>query len=87
MGRCMSKTYARTAAALAVDSLARGAGVVAVLGMAAAFCAESLARWSRMRRDVRLLSQMDDHGLRDIGIARSDIERVVRDGRDIHRFR
>jgi uncharacterized protein YjiS (DUF1127 family) len=40
-----------------------------------------LAAFLRRRRDARLLSGLSDHVLHDIGITRSDIERVVRGGR------
>jgi len=36
----------------------------------------------RLRRDMRRLAEYDDHMLRDIGIARTDIEGVIRRGRD-----
>lgn len=36
----------------------------------------------RTRRDMRRLAEFDDHMLRDIGIARADIEGAVRRGRD-----
>src|SRR5688572_29209524 len=35
----------------------------------------------RRRRDARLLAQVDEHMLRDIGITRSEIDRAVRFGR------
>ena len=40
-----------------------------------------LAAAARRRRNARLLSEMSDSMLRDLGIARSDLERVTRDGR------
>lgn len=36
-----------------------------------------LRQWHRRREAVRHLRQFDDHLLRDIGIERADIERVV----------
>ena len=39
-------------------------------------------RETRIRRDMRRLAEYDDAMLRDLGIARSDIEGVVRHGRD-----
>jgi len=43
--------------------------------------AKRIARAERIRRDMRRLSEMDDYMLRDIGLARSEIERAVREGR------
>ena len=41
-----------------------------------------LTREWRLRRDMRRLADHDDHMLRDIGIARADIEGAVRRGHD-----
>ena len=43
---------------------------------------EGIAREARVRRDTNRLAEFDDHLLRDIGITRMDIDRVVRDGRN-----
>jgi uncharacterized protein YjiS (DUF1127 family) len=40
------------------------------------------AEWLRTESEIRRLSFMDDHMLRDIGISRSQISRVVRKGRE-----
>jgi uncharacterized protein YjiS (DUF1127 family) len=40
-----------------------------------------LAHLARVRRDMRRLSDLDDHMLRDIGVSRSGIEPAVRFGR------
>ena len=40
-----------------------------------------VARELRIRRDMRRLAEMDDAMLCDIGLARSEIEHVVRHGR------
>ena len=48
-----------------------------VLRMAAA-----AVREVRVRRDTQRLAEFDDYMLRDIGITRTDIEGVVRRGRD-----
>lgn len=39
-------------------------------------------RERRIRRDLASLREMDDRGLRDIGLDRGDLERAVRYGRD-----
>ena len=43
---------------------------------------EGIAREARVRRDMSRLAEFDDHMLRDIGIARADIEGAVRRGHD-----
>jgi uncharacterized protein YjiS (DUF1127 family) len=43
---------------------------------------EGAARELRVRRDMERLAEFDDHMLRDIGLARTDIEGAVRRGRD-----
>jgi uncharacterized protein YjiS (DUF1127 family) len=40
-----------------------------------------VARELRIRRDMRRLAEMDDAMLRDIGLARTEIEPAVRHGR------
>lgn len=40
-----------------------------------------LAENARQRRAIRQLRKLDDHKLDDIGIVRSEIEEVVRNGR------
>jgi uncharacterized protein YjiS (DUF1127 family) len=47
-------------------------------------CAAALtvARELRTRRDTRRLLQAEPHILRDLGIVRADVERLVRHGRD-----
>jgi uncharacterized protein YjiS (DUF1127 family) len=42
----------------------------------------ALAREREIRRSMKHLASLDDHALRDIGLTRGDIERVVRFGRD-----
>jgi len=48
----------------------------------AASLIEGAARELRARRDMENLAHYDDHMLRDIGLARSDIEGAVRRGRE-----
>ncbi|HZH51336.1 MAG TPA: DUF1127 domain-containing protein [Microvirga sp.] len=43
--------------------------------------AAALAREIRVRRDMRLLSSLDDAALHDIGLARGGMEDAVRHGR------
>ncbi len=48
----------------------------------------SVRRWHLRRQDCKALSMLNDHLLRDIGIERIDIERVVygqRDSRPLRR--
>ena len=51
---------------------------VAPLAAAAAAWTE----WHRIKRSVTELSGLSDRMLKDIGIERHDIERIVRNGRD-----
>jgi uncharacterized protein YjiS (DUF1127 family) len=44
--------------------------------------ATAIADELRIRRDMRQLRAMDDHMLKDIGLARADIGSAVRYGRD-----
>ena len=53
-----------------------------LLADAISACAAHMAKSVRARREIRLLSEMDDGMLRDIGIARSDVERVILRGRE-----
>jgi uncharacterized protein YjiS (DUF1127 family) len=59
----------------------RFVNVRAVLAALTATIAASIARELRIRRDMRRLGELDDAMLRDIGIARSEIECAVRRGR------
>jgi uncharacterized protein YjiS (DUF1127 family) len=43
--------------------------------------ARQLAAEHRLRRDIRMLTQLQDRELSDIGLGRSEIEHVVRGGR------
>ena len=43
----------------------------------------SIARWRRARESMRTLERLDDRMLSDMGIARSEIYRVVRQGREL----
>jgi|SRR5262245_1150402 len=46
--------------------------------------ARALANERRLRRDIRTLRQFGDSALRDMGVARGEIEHVVRHGRPWH---
>jgi len=41
-----------------------------------------LAFEARVRRDIRRLETLDNHLLRDMGLARDELRRAVRNGRD-----
>ena len=43
--------------------------------------ARQLAAESRLRRDIRMLQQLHDRDLSDMGLGRGEIERVVRHGK------
>ena len=53
----------------------RASGTLSALGLRA-------MRWLRNRRAERLMSSLPDERLRDMGITRADITRVVWHGRD-----
>jgi uncharacterized protein YjiS (DUF1127 family) len=55
--------------------------LVVALAHLALTCASRTARELRIRRDMRRLAELDDAMLRDIGIARTEIELAVRAGR------
>jgi len=44
---------------------------------------EQLVRYVRARRAVTQLQSLDDHTLADIGVSRSAIERIVKNGREL----
>jgi uncharacterized protein YjiS (DUF1127 family) len=44
---------------------------------------QSIARWRQNRESMRALERLDDRMLSDMGIARSEIYRVVRQGREL----
>lgn len=54
---------------------------VALLLHLVRFLATQFARWRRMKRDIDELRRLDDRMPRDIGITRSEVERLVRYGR------
>jgi uncharacterized protein YjiS (DUF1127 family) len=56
--------------------------VVAVIRRLLFTAAQTIARELRTRRDTRRLLQAESHMLRDLGIVRADVERLVRHGRD-----
>jgi uncharacterized protein YjiS (DUF1127 family) len=53
-----------------------------VLARNAVMLARQLAAEWRLRRDIHMLQQFHDRELRDIGLGRGEIERVVRHGRN-----
>ena len=56
-----------------------------ILARKAMMLARKLAAEWRLRRDIHMLQQFHDRELRDIGLGRGEIERVVRHGRN-HRM-
>jgi uncharacterized protein YjiS (DUF1127 family) len=59
----------------AAGSLAPDAGPRNLLRLVTG-AAQSLVTWAKRRRQRRALSELDAHLLRDIGLAREDVERV-----------
>ncbi len=57
------------------EPMRRAPGTLSALGLHA-------VRWLRNRRAERLMSFLSDEQLRDMGISRADIARVVWHGRD-----
>jgi uncharacterized protein YjiS (DUF1127 family) len=57
-------------------------GLAVVVTRVVARIATAIADELRIRRDMRQLRAMDDHMLKDIGLARADIGSAVRYGRD-----
>ncbi|MEX0810056.1 MAG: DUF1127 domain-containing protein [Dongiaceae bacterium] len=55
----------------------RDAGLVARTGRMAADAWTSYRAWSELRRATRHLASLDDRLLRDIGVSRSEINRMV----------
>jgi uncharacterized protein YjiS (DUF1127 family) len=53
-----------------------------ILARSAIKLARQLAAESRLRRDIRILQQLHDRELTDLGLGRGEIERVVRHGRN-----
>lgn len=71
------ETEIRRAAQRQVLSALWNAVATPVKGMMAAY-----AERRRINRAIAELSALSDHMLRDIGMVRNDIERIVRKGRD-----
>jgi uncharacterized protein YjiS (DUF1127 family) len=65
----------------AEETRARSRIVPSLIGLAMRVV-EAIAREVTIRRDMRRLAEFDDHMLRDIGLARADIEGAVRRGHD-----
>ena len=56
-------------------------GLVTCISRVFQSLAEKFARRRRFQRDIRELQRLDDRMLADIGMRRSEIERMVRRGR------
>ena len=68
-----------------VRTIDRGSTTVRPLSFAMTLVGHAgqwIAREIRVRRDMRRLAEFDDSMLRDVGIARADIEGAVRRGHD-----
>jgi uncharacterized protein YjiS (DUF1127 family) len=80
---------ARREQAQVVNALLSGAAGkfvewLGILARNAMMLARRLAAESRLRRDIRMLQRLHDRDLTDMGLGRSEIERVVRHGRRTH---
>jgi uncharacterized protein YjiS (DUF1127 family) len=75
-------TDVRQAAPRQVVSVLWGTLAAPVTRMTAA-----VAEWQRIARGIAELNALSDHMLKDIGIARHDIVRIVRNGRDATNIR
>jgi uncharacterized protein YjiS (DUF1127 family) len=62
----------------AMRKLAQWVGTLAASGIR---LARTLAAERRLRRDMRVLHALEDRALRDMGLTRGEIDRVVRHGR------
>jgi uncharacterized protein YjiS (DUF1127 family) len=77
---------ARREQALVVNAFLYGAarkfvGWLGLLARNAVMMTRQLAAEWRLRRDIRMLQQLHDRDLTDMGLGRGEIERVVRHGR------
>jgi uncharacterized protein YjiS (DUF1127 family) len=64
------------------DATAQPRSLSAWFGGVAARLALGIANEVRIRRDMRKLTLMSDHMLKDIGLTRAEIDRAARYGRD-----
>ena len=66
------------------DAARKFVGWLGILARSGMKLARQLAAESRLRRDIRMLQQLHDRELTDMGLGRGEIERVVRHGRRPH---
>ncbi len=72
---------------IATPNAAATRGLTARLGALGAWCARTVDRiMTRMeyRREMRALQALSDRSLADIGLSRSDVDRVMHDGKSHH---
>jgi uncharacterized protein YjiS (DUF1127 family) len=76
------REQAQVVNAFLYDAARKFAGWLGILARNAVMLARQLAAEWRLRRDIRMLQQLHDRDLTDMGLGRGEIERVVRHGRN-----
>jgi uncharacterized protein YjiS (DUF1127 family) len=76
-----------TEAGFAREAEPAGPGLMTRIGASVARTWHAFRRHQEVSRATKMLAEMDDRSLRDIGLSRSDIGHAVRHGRDWARWR